>query len=59
MLTLLSTWRAVDIMTLSLLLKELLEAELPVIEFSLLILVALLKHSEAEERELSSPQHSC
>ena len=53
MLTLLTTLGTVDIVSRSALLKGLLEAELLVIEFSLLVsVVALLRRGQAEKRML-------
>src|SRR5580698_358222 len=53
MLTLLTTLGTVDIVSRSLLLKELLEAELLVIEFSLIVsVVALLRRGDAAKRTL-------
>ncbi len=53
MLTLLTTLGTVDIISKSALLKALLEAELLVIEFSLLVsVVALLRRGQSEKRTL-------
>ncbi|MDA4122490.1 MAG: hypothetical protein OK456_04825 [Thaumarchaeota archaeon] len=53
MLTLLTTLGTVDIISKSALLKALLEAELLVIEFSLLVsVIALLRRGQSEKRTL-------
>jgi hypothetical protein len=53
MLTLLTTLGTVDIVSRSAMLKELLEAELLVIEFSLIVgVIALLRRGTSEKRKL-------
>ena len=53
MLTLLTTLGTVDIVSRSVLLKQLLEGELLVIEFSLIVsVVALLRRGQGEKRRL-------